>query len=105
MPEVSKVKEELEERGYSEQEYNELAKLYEGTLSSITAGQIVKGRVVHIGDSSVSVDIGFKSEGSVAATEFTNLKDLKVGDQIEVFLESVAGPPASSGRARNEPET
>ncbi len=89
MSEVSKAKEELEERGYSEQEYNELAKLYEGTLSSITAGQIVKGRVVHIGDSSVSVDIGFKSEGSVASTEFTNLKDLKVGDQIEVFLESV----------------
>jgi ribosomal protein S1 len=89
MSEVSKVKEELEERGYSETEYNELAKLYEGTLSSITAGQIVKGRVVHIGDSNVAVDIGFKSEGSVAVTEFTNLKDLKVGDQIEVFLESV----------------
>ncbi len=89
MSEASKAKEELEERGYSETEYNELAKLYEGTLKSITAGQIVKGRVVHIGDSSVTVDIGFKSEGSVPATEFTNLKDLKVGDQIEVFLESV----------------
>jgi small subunit ribosomal protein S1 len=89
MSEVSKVNEELEERGYSETEYNELAKLYEGTLTSITAGQIVKGRVVHIGDSSVSVDIGFKSEGSVPVTEFTNLKELKVGDQIEVFLESV----------------
>lgn len=86
---ASKVKEELEERGYSETEYNELAKLYEGTLSSITAGQIVKGRIVRIGDSSVTVDIGFKSEGSVPATEFTNLKDLKIGDEIEVFLESV----------------
>ncbi len=89
MSEASKVKEELEERGYSESEYNELAKLYEGTLSSITAGQIVKGRIVHIGDSNVTVDIGFKSEGSVPATEFTNLKDLKVGAEIEVFLESV----------------
>jgi len=89
MSDATKVKEELEERGYSESEYNELAKLYEGTLSSITAGQIVKGKIVHIGDSSVSVDIGFKSEGSVPVTEFTNLKELKVGDQIEVFLESV----------------
>lgn len=89
MSEAIKAKEELEERGYSETEYNELAKLYEGTLSSITAGQIVKGRVVRIGDSHVIVDIGFKSEGSVPATEFTNLKELKVGDQIEVFLESV----------------
>ncbi len=89
MSEASRVKEELEERGYSESEYKELAKLYEGTLSSITAGQIVKGRIVRIGDSNVTVDIGFKSEGSVPATEFTNLKDLKVGDSIEVFLESV----------------
>jgi small subunit ribosomal protein S1 len=89
MSEASKAREELEERGYSETEYNELTKLYEGTLTSITAGQIVKGRVVRIGDSSVTVDIGFKSEGSVPATEFTNLKELKVGDQIEVFLESV----------------
>jgi len=89
MSAVSRTKEELEEQGYSESEFNELAKLYEGTLSSITAGQIVKGRIVRIGESNVTVDIGFKSEGSVPAMEFTNLKDLKVGDEIEVFLESV----------------
>lgn len=89
MSEAQDVKEELEERGYSEQEYNDLAKLYEGTLTKITAGQIVKGRVVHIGDSKVSVDIGFKSEGAVSVTEFPNIKDLKIGEEIEVFLESV----------------
>jgi small subunit ribosomal protein S1 len=78
-----------EERGYSENEYQELAKMYAGTMGSITAQEIVKGRVVHISDDKVTVDIGFKSEGTIAATEFTNLKDLKVGDEVEVFLESV----------------
>jgi small subunit ribosomal protein S1 len=78
-----------EDRGYSENEYQELAKMYAGTMGSISAQEIVKGRVVHISDDKVTVDIGFKSEGTIAATEFTNLKDLKVGDEVEVFLESV----------------
>ncbi|HTP80314.1 MAG TPA: 30S ribosomal protein S1 [Bacteroidota bacterium] len=79
----------LNEQGYSESEYKELAKLYESTMSAISAGEIVKGRVVHIGDSHVAVDIGFKSEGSVSVAEFPNIKDMKVGDTVEVFLESV----------------
>ncbi|HCV43996.1 MAG TPA: 30S ribosomal protein S1, partial [Bacteroidetes bacterium] len=64
-------------------------KLYEGTLGKINEGEIVKGRVVTIGDSEVSVDIGFKSEGIVAKAEFPNPDELKVGEEIEVFLESV----------------
>ncbi|MGB2869273.1 MAG: S1 RNA-binding domain-containing protein, partial [Bacteroidota bacterium] len=80
---------DLDEREYSESEYKELEKLYESTLGSLNAGEIVKGRVVHIGDSKVAVDIGFKSEGSISVTEFSNIKDLKVGDEIEVFLETV----------------
>ncbi|MCU0452191.1 MAG: 30S ribosomal protein S1 [Bacteroidetes bacterium] len=78
-----------EDRGYSENEYQELAKMYSGTMGSISAQEIVKGRVVHISDDKVTVDIGFKSEGTIAASEFTNLKDLRVGDEVEVFLESV----------------
>lgn len=77
------------DKEYSESEYKELKKLYESTLNSISEGEIVKGRVVHIGDSNVTVDIGFKSEGVISVSEFTNLKDLKIGDEIEVFLESV----------------
>jgi small subunit ribosomal protein S1 len=79
----------IEEREYGETEYNSLMKLYEGTLGKISEGEIVKGRVVAIGDTEVSVDIGFKSEGTVQLAEFTNRDDLKVGDEIEVFLESV----------------
>lgn len=80
---------EFEEHGYSEEEYKQLEQLYSGTMGKINAGEIVKGRVVHIGDSNVAVDIGFKSEGTVAKNEFPNIKDLKIGDEIEVFLESI----------------
>ena len=76
-------------REYNESEYNEFKALYERTLGKISEGEIVRGRVVAIGDSEVSVDIGFKSEGTVSLQEFTNRDDLKVGDEIEVFLESV----------------
>ena len=68
---------------------NEMMKLYEGTLGKINEGEIVRGRIVAIGDSEVSVDIGFKSEGSCPLAEFTHPEDLKVGEEIEVFLESV----------------
>ncbi len=81
--------EAIADREYNESEYNELKALYERTLGKISEGEIVRGRVVAIGDSEVSVDIGFKSEGVVSLQEFTNKDDLKVGDEIEVFLESV----------------
>jgi small subunit ribosomal protein S1 len=89
MVDVLKGANGFEDGGYSEAEYQELSKLYEKTLSSINQGEIVKGRIVHIGDSSVAVDIGFKSEGAIPITEFPNIKELKVGDEVEVFLESV----------------
>jgi len=89
MVEATSATNGLGEREYSESEYNELAKLYEGTLNSINENEIVKGRIVHIGESYVSVDIGFKSEGMIPLAEFPDLNDLKVGDHVEVFLESV----------------
>jgi small subunit ribosomal protein S1 len=78
-----------EDSEYNEQEYDSLVKLYERTLGSISEGEIVKGRIVAIGESEVSVDIGFKSEGIVPLAEFTKPDELKVGGEIEVFLESV----------------
>lgn len=80
---------EIEEREYSEQEYKQLAQLYDKTFSSIHEGEIVKGRIVAITDNGVAIDIGFKSEGLVPITEFPNIDELKPGDEVEVFLESV----------------
>jgi small subunit ribosomal protein S1 len=79
----------IEDREYNEAEYKDLIKLYEGTLGKISEGEIVRGRIVAIGENEVSVDIGFKSEGTVSISEFPNRDDLKVGGEIEVFLESV----------------
>jgi small subunit ribosomal protein S1 len=74
---------------YGDTERNDLTKMYEGTLGKISEGEIVRGRIVHIGDTEVTVDIGFKSEGNVPLAEFKNRDELKVGDNIEVFLEAV----------------
>jgi small subunit ribosomal protein S1 len=79
----------LEEQEYNESERNDLMKMYEGTLGKISEGEIVKGKVVSIGETDVAVDIGFKSEGTVPLGEFKNRDELRVGDEIEVFLESV----------------
>ncbi|MBI1806193.1 MAG: 30S ribosomal protein S1 [Ignavibacteria bacterium] len=80
---------DIEEREYSDQERQELAKLYDNTFGSIHEGEIVRGRIVAITDNGVAIDIGFKSEGLVPITEFANIDELKPGDEVEVFLESV----------------
>lgn len=77
------------EKEYDEEEFRELEKLYESTLSTVTANQLVKGKIIAIGENEVSIDIGFKSEGVVPISEFPNIDELKVGDEVEVFLESV----------------
>ncbi|MBI4546755.1 MAG: 30S ribosomal protein S1 [Ignavibacteriae bacterium] len=80
---------QFEEREYSEQEFQELAKLYDKTFGTIREGQIITGKIVAIHDNNVAIDIGFKSEGLVPITEFPNIDELKPGDEVEVFLESV----------------
>jgi small subunit ribosomal protein S1 len=80
------------ELGYSAEELSMLTQMYNRTLHTITQGDIVKGRVLGITDNEVIVDIGFKSEGVLPIAEFDNVKDLKVGDQIEVFLENLEDP-------------
>jgi small subunit ribosomal protein S1 len=82
---------ELEEASedYSDQEFEDLMQMYEGTLTSITEKEIVTGRVVSVDEKYVVVDIGFKSEGIVPLNEFRNAEELKPGDEVEVFLDRV----------------
>jgi small subunit ribosomal protein S1 len=79
----------IEEREYSTQEHSDLEKLYNQTFGTIFEGQIVKGRVVAVTDNGVAIDIGFKSEGLVQLAEFPNIDEIRAGDEVEVFLESV----------------
>ena len=79
----------IDESMYSGEEMKQLMEMYEGTLGKITQGEIVKGKIVFIGQNDVVLDIGFKSEGTVPINEFPNIKELKIGDEVEVFLESI----------------
>ncbi len=73
--------------GYSDSEKAELEKLYEETLTEIEEKEVVKGRVVGISDRDVILNIGFKSDGLISASEFRDLPDLKLGDEVEVYIE------------------
>ncbi|HMP89834.1 MAG TPA: 30S ribosomal protein S1 [Kiritimatiellia bacterium] len=64
-----------------------MAVMYEATLKNITEGSIVPGKIIAIRDNEVLVDIGYKSEGIIPASEFKDIETLKPGDQIEVYLE------------------
>ncbi|HLW19568.1 MAG TPA: 30S ribosomal protein S1 [Cyclobacteriaceae bacterium] len=73
--------------GYSKAERAEMEKLYDNTLNEITEKEVIKGTVVGINDKDVIINIGFKSDGLVPRTEFRDLPDLKIGDEVELFIE------------------
>jgi small subunit ribosomal protein S1 len=59
------------------------------TTSEFEEGEVVRGRVVHVGSSEVLVDVGYKSEGAIPIEEFHRHGGLpKVGEEIEVYLEA-----------------
>src|SRR5262245_23934684 len=61
----------------------------EGATTEVEEGEVVRGRVVHIGTSEVLVDVGYKSEGAIPIEEFHRSGSLpRVGDEIEVYLEA-----------------
>ncbi|MCX2742591.1 30S ribosomal protein S1 [Mangrovivirga sp. M17] len=72
---------------YSEKERAEMEKLYDQTLNEVTEKEVVEGTVVDFNDRDVVLNIGFKSDGLVSASEFRDVPDLKVGQKIEVFVE------------------
>jgi small subunit ribosomal protein S1 len=73
---------------YSKDERATLENLYEQTLSTIAEKEIVKGTVVGFTEKEVVLNIGFKSDGLIAKTEFRDMPELKVGDVVEVLLEN-----------------
>lgn len=74
---------------YNDEELKQLEALYSGTFNELTEGEIVKGRVVSINEKDVTIDVGLKSEGIVPLMEFKDPASVKVGEEIEVFLESI----------------
>lgn len=73
--------------GYTKAERAEMEKLYDKTLTEITEKEVITGTVVGINDKDVIINIGFKSDGLVPLNEFRDLEDLKIGDEVELFIE------------------
>jgi small subunit ribosomal protein S1 len=63
-------------------------KLYEETLSTVAVDEVVEGKVISMNTREVVINIGQKSEGVVSLNEFRYNPDLKVGDTVEVYVES-----------------
>jgi len=72
---------------YSKEQRAEMEEMYGNTLTTVQEEEVVKGTVVGITDRDVILNIGFKSDGLVSITEFRDLPDLKIGDEVEVFIE------------------
>ncbi|MCS6833288.1 MAG: 30S ribosomal protein S1, partial [Flammeovirgaceae bacterium] len=78
--------------GYSKVEREKLAAMYEGTFAEAKEREVLKGVVVSITDRDVVVNIGSKSDGLVPLSEFRDMPDLKVGDEIEVYVDTQEDP-------------
>ena len=63
--------------------------MYEQSFKEIDEGEIVTGRVVKVTESDILIDVGFKSEGVVSLGEFGENPTVRVGDEVEVFLEKM----------------
>jgi len=73
---------------YSTDERKNLEATYLETFNPVEEKQVVKGYVMAITDKDVVVNIGFKSDGLVSRQEFRDMPDLKVGDEVEVFVDT-----------------
>ncbi len=73
---------------YTDDKRSEYEKMYDATLSTVAANEVVDGTVISMNKREVVVNIGYKSEGVISLNEFRYNPDLKVGDKVEVYVES-----------------
>lgn len=89
----------VDDIGYREDDAEQFRKLLnakettagEGSVSSMTIGQILSGRIVELTKDFVVVDVGLKSEGLVPISEFDETDTLDLGSEIEVYLDQAEG--------------
>ena len=78
---------EDDRKGGSAEQRDTMEKAYEDTLSSISEKEVLMGTVVGMNKKEVVINIGYKSEGVVAISEFRYKPDLAIGDRVEVYIE------------------
>ena len=79
--------EEFENGSASNVSKQELENAYDETLNKIQEHEVVEGEVISVDKKEVIVNIGYKSDGIIPASEFRYNPDLKVGDKVEVYVE------------------
>ena len=67
----------------------EMIDMYLDSLRNLEEGEVLRGRVLRVDEKDVLVDVGFKSEGIIPLDEFGEVESIKVGDEIDVFLERI----------------
>ena len=80
--------EEFENGGISNASKEAQEESYDATLNKVSEGQVAEGTVISIDKKEVIVNIGYKSDGIISASEFRYNPDLKIGDKVEVFVEN-----------------
>ena len=79
---------EFENGGNANVSKQDLEKAYDETLNKVSEHQVVEGTVISIDKKEVIVNIGYKSDGIIPASEFRYNPDLKIGDTVEVYVEN-----------------
>ena len=75
-----------ETRGNKSRE--ELVKTYDESLNTVKDKDVIEGTIIAINKREVVVNIGYKSDGIIPVSEFRYNPEIKVGDQVEVFIEN-----------------
>ena len=73
---------------YGDVSKDDLVKTYDETLNTVKDKEVVMGTVTAMNKREVVVNIGFKSDGVVSMAEFRYNPDLKIGDEVEVYIEN-----------------
>ena len=79
---------EFENGAHAEASKNDLTKAYDENLNKIQEHQVVEGTVISVDKKEVVVNIGYKSDGIIPASEFRYNPELKAGDKVEVYVEN-----------------
>ncbi len=74
---------------YSKKRRNELENLYNDTLNTVQEKEVIEGTVISMNKREVVVDIGYKSDGIVSLNEFRYNPEMKIGDKVDVYIESL----------------
>jgi small subunit ribosomal protein S1 len=80
---------EADDEGFAGLKKRELVDLYDNTLNTVQEKEVLEGTVISMNKREVVVDIGYKSDGIVSLNEFRYNPELKIGDSVEVYVESL----------------